>query len=106
MTAGKHGRGGDTSILATSEPVFGGWEPIFVATLIIGFHVTRTTRIEPRTPKGAANATHPFRRFLATPQSDSRVGGPYVDRPGIRATKSDGVRCLRRLKHGCGVIVA
>lgn len=47
-------------VAAHAAPVFDGWDPIGGVRLFYGSGVTRTARIEPRTPEGEVYVTHPF----------------------------------------------
>lgn len=47
-------------VAAHAGPVFDGWDPIGGVRLFYGSGVTKTARIEPRTPEGEVYVTHPF----------------------------------------------
>ena len=45
---------------AHATPVFEGWDPISQSALFYGAGVTKTARIEPRTPEGEIYTSHAF----------------------------------------------
>lgn len=47
-------------VAAHASPVFEGWDPIGGTRLFYGSGVTKTARIEPRTPEGEVYVTHAF----------------------------------------------
>lgn len=47
-------------IAAHAAPVFDGWDPVSGGRVFYGSGVTKTARIEPRTPEGEVYVTHAF----------------------------------------------
>ncbi len=52
-------------------PVFEGWDPVLKQPAFFGTEVTRTARIEPRTPEGEVYVTHAFAALLALDEEES-----------------------------------
>ncbi len=64
-------------LAAHATPVFEGWDPISDSRLFYGVGVTKTARIEPRTPEGEIYTTHPF-AALAVLGGNERFDCQYV----------------------------
>ncbi len=58
-------------LAAHATPVFEGWDPISDSRLFYGVGVTKTARIEPRTPEGEIYTTHPFAALAVLGGNDS-----------------------------------
>ena len=82
-------------IAAHAAPVFDGWDPIGGTRLFYGTGVTKTARIEPRTPEGSVYVTHAF-AALAVLSGEATFESTYVGT--IQAAKGYGPVALYSLK--------
>jgi hypothetical protein len=82
-------------VAAHAAPVFDGWDPIGGNRLFYGSGVTKTARIEPRTPEGEVYVTHAF-AALAVLGGDEDFECNYVGT--LQAAKSFGDVSLYSLR--------
>ncbi len=77
-------------------PVFEGWDPVMKQPAFYGTEVTRTARIEPRTPEGEVYVTDAFAALLAL-DDDETMSCQYVGH--IPTAKNYGVFPMYVLKR-------
>jgi DNA-binding SARP family transcriptional activator len=87
-------------VAAHAAPVFDGWDPIGNVRVFYGSGVTKTARIEPRTPEGEVYVTHAF-AALAVLAAERSFECSYVGT--IQAAKGYGPVTLYSLRRRRGV---